>query len=106
MTNKVKDSLKTLPVIVSMFQVNTAYSQDWRADAEISGGEGGLTFIIILGLIAVYLEFKKGSKQGFLALAYVAGVSVLSIIFPMFGGIVIGLLLIAVIYVVVKDYWR
>ena len=91
--------------MASMLQVSAAYSQDWRADAVISGGEGGLTFIIILGLIAIYLEFKKGSKQGFLALAYVGGVSVLSIFFPMFGGIVIGLLVIAVIYAVVKNYW-
>ena len=105
MTNTVKDCFKKLLLMASMLQVSAAYSQDWRADAVISGGEGGLTFIIILGLIAIYLEFKKGSKQGFLALAYVGGVSVLSIFFPMFGGIVIGLLVIAVIYAVVKNYW-
>jgi len=97
--------LKFLSVSPLLF-VGDTFSQDWRADAQIQDGDGGLTFIIILVAIGIYFEFKKGSKQGFIALIVCGALLGLVILIPQVGGVIIGLLLIATLYAVFMDYWR
>ena len=93
-------------VASSFFFVRDAFSQDWRADAQIQDGDGGLIFIIILAAIAIYLEFKKGSKQGFFALIVSGVVLGLVMLIPQVGGVIISLLLIAIIYAIFMEHLR